>query len=213
MSVKVCIGVDQSYKRTGISVSEGGKLVSCQSVKLDKLESKPEKRNVLRARFREVLESVLSNHSPEECVVVLERVRTFSQQFLSVPYIKSMGALNAVVSDEAWYHGVQCYNVDTRAWKHGVVGTSKPAKPGSADMKFAKHFQIDDKKAPTARWVYENYKEMFKENAVLEVAGRRKKGTFIAMDGTRCEIDDDLCDSACISLSWFKMDSSKFQLE
>ena len=213
MSVRVCIGIDQSYRRTGMSVSEDGKLVSCQSVSLAKLSSKPEKRNVLRARFSEVLESVLGRHSPDECVVVLERVRTFSQQFLSVPYIKSMGAMNAVVADEAWYHGVQCYNVDTRAWKHGVVGTSKPAKPGSTDMKFASHFQVDEKKAPTARWVYDNYRAMFKESAVVQVAGSKKRGTFIAMDGTRCEIDDDLCDSVCISLSWFKMDISKFQLE
>ena len=213
MSVKVCIGIDQSYKRTGMSVSKDGKLVSCQSVNLYKLNSKPEKRHVLRARFSEVLESVLKHCSPEECVVVLERVRTFSQQFLSVPYIKSMGAMNAVVADEAWYHGVQCYNVDTRAWKHGVIGTSKPAKPGSTDMKFAKHFQVDEKKAPTVRWVYNNYQTMFKESAVVQVVGSKKKGTFIAKDGTRCEIDDDLCDSVCISLSWFKMDNSKFQLE
>ena len=41
---QTCIGIDQSYKNTGVSIAVDGKLASVSSIRLDKLQSKPLKR-------------------------------------------------------------------------------------------------------------------------------------------------------------------------
>lgn len=214
MSIHVCIGVDQSYRRTGVSVSVDGALKLAKSVSLSSLKSKAEKRAAVSDRLSSLLSHVLARHSPSEVACVLERVRTFSQKFLSVPYIKSMGALNAAIADLMWRNGIKCYSVDTRAWKSGVVGYSSPANAKHPEaLQFSKHFNMDPRKAPTALFLHEHYPTIFKRGAVRPVPGRKKAGTFIDKSGCRCEIDDDLCDSACISLSWFCLGPSKFIAE
>lgn len=214
MSIHVCIGVDQSYRRTGVSVSVDGSLKLAKSIDLSRLKSKAEKRLAVSRRLSSLANHILARHSPSEVVCVLERVRTFSQKFLSVPYIKSMGALNAVIADLMWQNGIACYSVDTRAWKSGVVGYSSPASTKHPEaLRFSKHFDVDPRKAPTALLVCKHHPILFKREAVRPVAGSRRSGTFISKSGVRCEIDDDLCDSACISLSWFRLDPSKFIVE
>lgn len=199
---KVCIGVDQSYKRTGVSVAVDNKLKQCRSIDLSQFQTKAEKRQAIRSFVGHCLEACLKKH--DDVTVVLERTRTFSQQFLSVPYIKSMGALNAAIADEAFFRGVKCYSIDTRAWKSGVVGTSKPAKHS--------RYGMDTKKLPTAEWLLKEDRKQFMR-AVIELPekSRREKGTFISKQtGKKCEIDDDLCDSAAIALSWFRCAPDKF---
>lgn len=214
MSIHVCIGVDQSYRRTGVSVSVNGVLKLAKSIDLSGFKSKAEKRLAVSRRLSSLLTCILAHHSPGEVVCVLERVRTFSQKFLSVPYIKSMGALNAAIADTMWHDNIACYSVDTRAWKSGVVGYSSPASAKHPEaLAFSKHFNMDPKKAPTALFMHRSYPVIFKRDAVRQVTSRRQRGTFISKSGTRCEIDDDLCDSACISLSWFCLDQSKFMVE
>lgn len=201
-SSRVCIGIDQSYKRTGVSVAVDNKLKQCRSIDLSQFLTKAEKRQATRSFVGHCLEACLKKH--DDVTVVLERTRTFSQQFLSIPYIKSMGALNAAVADEAFFHGVKCYSIDTRAWKSGVVGTSKPAKHSKYGM--------DTKKLPTAEWLLKEDRKQFM-HAVVELPekSRREKGTFISeQTGKRCEIDDDLCDSAAIALSWFRCAPDRF---
>lgn len=214
MSVHVCIGIDQSYRRTGVSVSVDGALKLAKSISLSSFKSKAEKRAAVSSRLSSLVSHILACFSPGEVACVLERVRTFSQKFLSVPYIKSMGALNATIADLMWRNSIRCYSVDTRAWKSGVVGYSSPANAKHPEaLLFSKHFSMDPRKAPTALLVCKHYPDIFKRGAVRPVAGRKHKGTFISKSGVRCEIDDDLCDSACISLSWFKLDPSKFIVE
>lgn len=214
MSIHVCIGVDQSYRRTGVSVSVDGSLKLAKSIDLSRLKSKAEKRIAVSSRLSSLLTRVLARYSPGKVVCVLERVRTFSQKFLSVPYIKSMGALNATIADLMWRNHIACYSVDTRAWKSGVVGYSSPANAKHPEaMRFSKHFNMDPRKAPTALLVCKSYPAIFRRDAVRPVASRKKAGTFLSKSGIRCEIDDDLCDSACISLSWFCLDPSKFMVE
>ena len=214
MSIHVCIGVDQSYRRTGVSASVDGKLKLAKSIDLSRLKSKAEKRLAVSRRLDSLLSHILARHSPSEVVCVLERVRTFSQKFLSVPYIKSMGALNAVIADLMWQSGITCYSVDTRAWKSGVVGYSSPASSKHPEaLRFSRRFSMDPRKAPTALFLHKHYPAIFKREAVRPVSGRRQRGTFTSKSGIRCEIDDDLCDSACISLSWFCLDQSKLIVE
>lgn len=214
MSIHVCIGVDQSYRRTGVSVSVNGVLKLAKPIDLSSFKSKAEKRLAVSRHLSNLLSHVLARHSPGEVVCVLERIRTFSHKFLSVPYIKSMGALNATIADLMWQNSITCYSVDTRAWKSGVVGYSSPASSRHPEaLAFSKHFNVDPKKAPTALFIYRSYPAIFKHDAVHQVTSRRQRGTFISKSGCRCEIDDDLCDSACISLSWFCLDQSKFMVE
>lgn len=195
---EVCIGVDQSYKRTGISVSADGKLLRVTSVDLSKLKSKTEKRRKLKAALERCITAV--SEKADSTIILIERVRTFSDGFLSTPYVKSMGALNSVVVDVAFDLGIEVMNVDTRAWKAAVIGTSKPEQ---------NRYGVPDKKWPTVRWCCS---KGFRKQLMHEVKGRRQKGTFVR-NGVKYEFDDDAADSAAISMFWFVGDRSKLKPE
>lgn len=195
---EACIGIDQSYKRTGISVSADGKLLRVTSVDLSKLKSKTEKRRKLKAALERCIPAV--SEKADSTIILIERVRTFSDGFLSMPYVKSMGALNSVVVDVAFDLGIEVMNVDTRAWKAAVIGTSKPEQ---------NRYGVPDKKWPTVRWCCS---KGFRKQLMHEVKGRRQKGTFIR-NGVKYEFDDDAADSAAISMFWFVGDRSKLKLE
>lgn len=193
-----CIGIDQSYKRTGVSVAIDGKLVRVSSVDLAKMSKRE-----ARARVRDAVSKACTwalSHA-ESCDLVLERTRMFSQKFVSVPYIKSMGALNATIADTAAEKGVDSWSVDTRCWKSEVVGTSK----GEANS-----FGVDEKKWPAVKLVISLG---FEGSVKLPVAGRRSKGTFTDGEDLKWEYDDDACDSACMALFWDHGDVTKLVLE
>lgn len=130
---KIVIGVDQSYTRTGISVGVDGKLVKVTSLSFKGLKTPSEKRNELRRVINLLLSKSLNRAS--EVVILCERIRTFSQGAqgkggfgLRPDYIKSTGALIAVLVDTAFEYNVKVYSVDTRSWKSRIVGTSKGGK-------------------------------------------------------------------------------------
>ena len=52
---EIVIGIDQSYKNTGISIVADGKLADVKSIRLDKYKSNSEKREVLRNRLDKLL--------------------------------------------------------------------------------------------------------------------------------------------------------------
>lgn len=197
---QIAIGVDQSYKRTGISIAGDGKLLHVGSVDLSENDDKTWKRNELRKHVSKACTLAVSR-SEDVPVIVLERIRMFSQQFVSIPYIKSMGALNAVIIDEAWKHGIETYSIDTRAWKAGTIGTSKP----EGNM-----FGVPPEKWPCVDWVCSSG---FEKAVKLPVTGRRVKGTFLDANGDRWEYDNDACDSAGMAMSWFICDPVKFERE
>lgn len=200
---RVSIGIDQSYKRTGFSVVEDGKLVEVGSVDLSKLKCKAEKREAVRARLDWILDILTDqkNVKPGKIIVVIEQIRQFSQGFINMSYIKGMGALNAVIADHAHSYGVKTFSIDTRCWKAAVVGTSKPL-----DNKFG----VPPEKWPTIDWVIQHG---FEESVKLEVDGRRTKGTFLSKDGRRFEYDNDAADSAAIAMFPWVGDKSKLKLE
>lgn len=197
---QVVIGVDQSYKRTGISIAADGKLLHVCSVDLSNSDDKTWKRQEVQKHVDKacMLANARSNEKP---VLVLERIRMFSQQFVSIPYIKQMGALNAYVIDKAWSVGIETYSIDTRAWKAGVLGTSKHAD---------NDFGVPSEKWPCVNWVI---RSGFEKSIKLPVSGRRQKGTFTDKNGKKWEYDNDACDSAGIAMSWFCCDPSKFERE
>lgn len=197
---QIVVGIDQSYKRTGISIAADSKLLKVTSIDLSESDDKTWKRSEVRKRVLNAIGKCV-DRSEEPPVVVIERIRMFSQQFVSIPYIKQMGALNSVIIDTAWAFGVETYSIDTRAWKSGVLGTSKPAD---------NRFGVPPEKWPCVDWVI---RKGFEKSVKLPVEGRRQKGTFTDKSGKKWEYDNDACDSAGMAMSWFMCHPSKFERE
>lgn len=189
---KLVIGIDQSYNNTGISICKDGILTNIRSIHLSTLEDNSRKRNhlakVLYNLFSKV--SVWASGELVEVYVIIERIRLQSQGFINIDYIKSIGALNAVIVDQAKQFNIPVFSVDTRAWKSSIVGSSKPQN---------NNLGIDPEKWPTIQFV----KSLGFENKILiPVSKRKKKGVF-EINGIRYTYNDDAADSACIALYGF----------
>jgi Holliday junction resolvasome RuvABC endonuclease subunit len=192
------IGIDQSYKNTGISMAAEGILLAVKSIQLDKLVSNSTKREKICLELIKALEKAINNS--EEVICVIERIRLRSKGFLNINYIKSIGALNAVIIDVCYKYGVKVYSVDTRCWKAQVVGTSKPQE---------NKYGVQPEKWPTIKWVIN---KGFKDKILIKVKGRKTKGTFIE-NGVRYKYNDDAADSAAISMFYFVGDRNKLEEE
>lgn len=184
----ICIGIDQSYKNCGISVSGDGRLLKVSHINLSVYDSNSTKRFVLREKLNKIISSVYNKAN--NCVCVFERIRLQSKGFINIDYIKSIGALNALIVDVFNKYNIDVYSVDTRSWKARVVGTSKPMK---------NDYGVPDEKWPTVKWVCN---KGFRKSILRKVEGRREKGTFIK-NGIKYEFDNDAADSAAISMYWF----------
>ena len=192
MSSKIIIGIDQSYRCTGVALSYNGSLKSCTSIKTEHLKNNSEKRKELYAGLSAIFEKAAFLRDKYKCPVeiVIERIRLKSQGFLNIDYIKGIGALNALIADLAYEHGFPIYSVDTRAWKSAVVGTSKP-KPNS--------YGFDPRKWPTILWcIGRGYEALISEH----VSNKKEKGVVIK-DGERLTYNDNTADAICISLYGF----------
>lgn len=190
-----CVGIDQSYKRTGISVSCDGTLKLVRSYDLHKM-SKHDARAEIAKQADAAAKSALSKS--EHVVVILERIRLFSQQFISMPYILSMGMMNGAVYDNLAYHfkddvefgKLEIMTVETRAWKKAVVGTTKGA---------ANDYGVPENKWPSVIWLSDNYPQ-FEDCFLHKSKSKKKTKSNFEIDGCFYEYDDDAVDSACISL-------------
>lgn len=197
---KICIGIDQSYVNTGVSVSAEGVLKKVSSIRLDKYKTNSDKRKVLRNELFHIINRI--EPLADEVVCVIERIRLRSQGFINIDYIKSIGALNSIIVDVMSEFGIKVYSVDTRCWKSQIIGTSKPCK---------NKYNVPDEKWPTVLWCI---KQGFKKDILVDMSDSRKiKGTFINKDGNKVMFNNDAADSAAISLFIFKGDVSKLKLE
>ena len=165
---KIVVGIDQSYKDTGISISMNGHIKTIGHCFTNNLCNNSLKRQKLNMRLLEVLEKVskLSIKYDADVMVVIERIRLQSQGFINIDYIKSIGALNAMIVDTCMKYNFKVYSVDTRAWKSAVVGTSKEKQ---------NKYGIDPKKWPTILWLID---KGFEESIKEEISGRKKKGVI-----------------------------------
>lgn len=203
MKNKIIIGIDQSYKNTGISICKNGELTNIRSIHLTSLKDNSSKRKhlgkVLYTLFSKV--SKIAKYEVLEVYVIIERIRLQSQGFINIDYIKSIGALNAVIVDCAKEFNLSVYSVDTRAWKSAIVGTSKPQK---------NKYGIDPEKWPTIQFIC---KMGYEKKILLPVSNRKKKGVIIK-NGERYTYNDDAADSACIALYGFlPKNKQKLELE
>lgn len=194
----VFIGIDQSYKNTGISISADGKLLKVKSLNLEKYELNSQKRKALNQTLDKVLKAVIPKARHVTCII--ERIRLRSQGFLNINYIKSIGALNSIIVDKCNEYNVKVYSVDTRCWKSQVIGTSKPQ---------TNKYGVPDEKWPTVRWLL---KQGWESSILIKINGRKTKGTFIR-NGQKYMYNNDAADSAAISMFGFLGDKSKLEEE
>ena len=191
MKDKVVIGIDESYKNTGITVNKNnGEEIKVFNVYCDSLDNNTLKRQSLKERLDKIVKHVKKNYPDAEVVCIIERIRLKSQGFLNINYIKGIGALNAIITDIMYEYGIEVYSVDTRSWKSAIVGTSKP---------MANKYKIDPEKYPTILW---NIKNGRKDKIINYDVGKKKKGVITKGD-LKYTYDDDRSDSIAISFYGF----------
>ena len=196
---ELCIGIDQSYNNTGISIAADGRLIKVKSKWLDHYKSNSEKRQALRETLDKVLVSVTDNANNVVCI--LERIRLQSRGFVNIDYIKSIGALNAIITDKCHEYGIKVYSVDTRCWKSQVIGTSKPK---------SNKFGVPDEKWPTVQWVIKNG---FESSILVDMSETRKTKGVFERNGIKYMYNNDASDSAGIAMFWFVGDRTKLKEE
>ena len=200
---KIIIGIDQSYKNTGISIAADGKLLKVSSINLEKYWNNSNRREYLRSKLKAILEKVYNKSANIVCII--ERIRLRSKGFLNINYIKSIGALNAVIVDLMSYYGIPTYSVDTRCWKAQVVGTSKPGPKNNL-------WNMEPEKYPTFEWLKQNYPLLI-PSVFIDMTNTRKKKNVFEENGKLWKINDDACDSAGIAMFGFVGDLGKLEEE
>lgn len=119
----VSLALDQSYTQIGIAVVESpDKLLTYNSYAYKGLKVKSQK----RAFVRRLVQFAVDKYKPD--IIVVERIRTFSQGFISTGYIKSTGALIGAIVDAVY--PMKVWSADTRSWKSRICGSSKGLHKG-----------------------------------------------------------------------------------
>lgn len=192
---KIVIGIDQSYKRTGITVLKNKQIVLMKSVNYEGCKNNTDKREILTCVLEDIMQELdYITNNPHNITVITERIRLRSENFISEDYIKATGALVATIIDLFHTYDITIYSVDTKSWKNNIVGSSKPLD---------NPYGIDPKKYRTI--VYMRDRGLLKY-IVEEYKGRGKKGVLnVKIEGQRvpCKINDDLADSYCIAMYGF----------
>ena len=187
---RVVIGIDQSYKNTGLTIAINGEVFVVYGLRLESLPNNSEKRRELKEWLTSIVKELLKSYQPINIICIIERIRLQSKGFLSMDYIKSMGALNSVIVDIMYRYHINTFSVDTRAWKSAVVGTSKPQE---------NKYGIAPEKYPTILW---NVKNGRKKYIVDYCVGKKTKGVITKGD-KKYMYDDDKSDSIGIALYGF----------
>ena len=76
---KIVIGLDQSYKNTGISIAADDKLKKVSSIHLEKCDCNSDRRQKIRLKLESCLNSVIMQSREVECII--ERIRLRSNGF------------------------------------------------------------------------------------------------------------------------------------
>lgn len=123
---KVVIGIDQSYKCTGVAVyiyngeTKKGRFWRAFAI-TPKKRTKTRKRAVIAGYIDDLLSDFRYRY--DDVRICFERPRLFSKGHISASFLLSIGALNGAIIDTAESWDVSCYSVDTRAWRRAAVGT------------------------------------------------------------------------------------------
>lgn len=202
MYKEIVIGIDQSYKNTGISLVADGTLKDVRSLYLDKCQSNSKRREVLRVHLDKLLRLASTKAERVVCMVERTRIHGGSTSFINIDAIKAMGALTATIVDVCAIYDVAVFSVDTRCWKSQVVGTSK----GQSNR-----YGVPEEKWPTVRWVIS---QGFRDKIVEDWTDqKRSKGSWTDSKGKKWHYNDDAADSAGIAMFWSVGDHNKLKEE
>lgn len=176
---KICIGIDQSYKNCGWSICKDDKVIKYGHIDYKGCRTNSEKRKLLYNKVNQIIKFSLSevNLKPQKVILIFERIRLYSQGFLSMNYIVNTAGLISILIDVAYENNINCYSVDTRSWKSQIVGSSKGKKKKVLITKGknkGKYKTITDNKTDTLNYVK----------------------NILSID---TEEDDDMADAICIS--------------
>lgn len=122
----IVLGIDESYTRTGIAIVNSSGIINAFDVDFKGCKDKTSKRKLLK----NVIINTVKQYKPD--IIVCERIRLFSQKFISQNYIKSTAALIACLVDEVY--PLKIYSVDTQVWKARVCGHKKGKTKGDKDV-------------------------------------------------------------------------------
>lgn len=127
------LGIDESYTNFGIAMVDDGIRLSVKSYNFKGMKTKTEKRQFVAKLVKHAVEK----YNPD--IIVVERIRMFSNKFLSMNYIKATSALLSVIVDNVFPNPV--YSVDTRCWKSRICGGSKGKTKGDkqVSVEYIKH--------------------------------------------------------------------------
>lgn len=122
---RYCIGLDQSYTDTGIAVVQDGKVLFAGHENFEGCKLRYDKRKRLVKRLEKLIDKCKSKG---DVLVTIEAVRLFSgsSPHISVNYIFGTCALVGAIADCCITKNVPITWVETRSWKKGVLGSSKP---------------------------------------------------------------------------------------
>lgn len=198
---KIVIGIDQSYNCTGITVVYNGTDILCmKGISFKGCKTNTDKRLYLSHILDDMLQTYRKQYPRTEIIIITERIRLYSQKFISETYIKSTGALVATIIDTAYKYSIPVYSVATISWKAQIVGTSKPLD---------NPYGINREKYPTILYLK---KKGLLNRLVEPYKGKGKKGIIpIKIDGikTPCKVNDDIADSYCICMYGFLSESKQ----
>lgn len=196
------LGIDESYANTGMSITYGNPFYSYETIDCISIDGSSAKdKNEYRTLLLDEICTLLNKHKDKsngtiECITVVERIRQFSRGFISIGYIKSMGALIAYIIEASSQYVMPTFSVDTRCWKSTVVGNSKP---------MVNSFHVAPEKYPTLDYVVKHGMKGFVFNEASEEEGKKllshktPKNIFKSVSGKYVHVDDDKADSICIS--------------
>lgn len=124
---RYCIGLDQSYTDTGIAVVQDGKVLFVGHENFVDCKLRYDKRKRLIKRLEKLIDKCKSKG---DVLVTIEAVRLFSgsSPHISVNYIFGTCALVGAIADCCITKNVPITWVETRSWKKGVLGSSKPSQ-------------------------------------------------------------------------------------
>ena len=186
---KLVIGIDESYTSTGISIAIDGKLHKVTSIDFKGCKNNIEKRKLIVNILHRILK--LNANKAKEIVILVERIRTYTGgNSLRPNYLKSTGALIAVIADTAYDYNVPVYSVDTNSWKTQVVGTNKILKEYEKEIKPEKMGAIK-----LVEKLGFDMKQYDKQGNIKKSVRGKHKG--------KIKYNDDAADSACIALYGF----------
>lgn len=196
------LGVDESYKNTGLSITYGNPFYKYETIDCMSLDSSICKdKNEYRVALMDTICKLLKEYKDEMngCIgtyTVVERIRQFSKGFISMDYIKGMGALIAYIVEASCMFRIPTFSVDTRCWKSTVVGSSQ---------KLLNSYNVAPEKFQTVEYVLKNgmkyliFSELEEATGKKELKKKNPHNVFKSVSGRYIHVDDDKADSICIS--------------